>query len=174
MKSATDILREEHVLILRGLDVLERAAAGLEHGATIPESWWQDIVAWLRGFADRTHHAKEENLLFPAMASAGVPQEGGPIGVMLGEHVQGRQLIKMIAEGEGARRASAARRYVALLRAHIDKENSVLFMIADGVLDEAVQKRLQGAFEATTTELGPDASIGRAEVVLEGLTAALA
>jgi hemerythrin-like domain-containing protein len=174
MKSATDILRDEHVLILRGLDTVERAAERLEAGAGVADAWWQEAVAWLRGFADRTHHAKEENLLFPAMARAGVPQEGGPIGVMLAEHVEGRRLIAMIAEGQGARRAQAARRYVALLRAHIDKENNVLFMIADGVLDDAARQRLQGEFEQVTADLGAEGAIGHAERALEALAAAVA
>jgi hemerythrin-like domain-containing protein len=42
------------------------------------------LIGWLRGFADRTHHAKEERSLFPALAAAGISSEGGPIEVEAG------------------------------------------------------------------------------------------
>jgi len=86
----TDLLREEHRVILRALDLVETAARGLTAGTVLPEVWWLEIIAWLRGFADRNHHAKEETSLFPAMVKAGVPSMGGPIGVMLEEHERGR------------------------------------------------------------------------------------
>jgi hemerythrin-like domain-containing protein len=172
MKTPTDVLREEHVLILRALDTLERAADRLDRGIPVPDVWWEELIAWLRGFADATHHAREEKLLFPALARAGVPDEGGPVGTMRAEHVEGRALIAAMAQGAPWERAAAARRYVALLRAHIDKENSVLFPLAEAVLDEPAQQALARQFEAAAVELGPRGSIGQAEAVLEGLAAA--
>jgi hemerythrin-like domain-containing protein len=80
MKTPTDVLRDEHVVILRALDALERAAARLMGGGAVPESWWDEIGDWLRDFADRNHHAKEEQSLFPAMVKFGVPSEGDPSG----------------------------------------------------------------------------------------------
>ena len=128
MRNPTDVLRDEHRVILRALDVLERA---IGPGKAIADGWWEAAVAWLRAFADRNHHAKEERSLFPAMVKAGVPSEGGPIAVMLDEHAQGRALIAAIADRVGPGRVAAARDYVDLLRAHIDKENDVLFPLDD-------------------------------------------
>lgn len=174
MKMPTETLREEHAVILRALDVLESAARRQTGGAPVPDGWWEEIVHWLRTFADRNHHAKEETSLFPAMVKAGVPSEGGPIGVMLAEHVQGRALIQTIATGDAVRRAQAARQYVQLLRAHIDKENNVLFVMADGVLDEQVLKELARQFEAVEAEQGQEATIAHAEAALARLAAAVA
>lgn len=173
MKTATEVLRDEHVLILRALDLAETAAARLASGSGPADEWWSALVAWLRGFADRNHHAKEEQALFPAMASAGVPTEGGPIGVMLDEHVEGRALIRAIESGTADGRAKSARRYVELLRAHIDKENGVLFAIADAVLDDRAQQTLGAAFETMADQLGAEASIAHAESALETLAAGL-
>ena len=39
MPTPTDILREEHRVILRALDVLETAAARLVGGRSLPEGW---------------------------------------------------------------------------------------------------------------------------------------
>lgn len=175
MKTATEILREEHTLILRALDVLESAAGRLERGGGPGEDWWREVLGWLRAFADRNHHAKEERALFPAMIKAGVPgAPGGPIGVMLEEHVAGRALVATMESGAAARRAASARDYVALLRAHIDKENEVLFPLADSALEADGQRALAREFEALADELGRDAALAYAGAVLDGLAAALA
>jgi len=172
MGTPTEILREEHGVILGALALLERAAGRQEKG-TPPEGWWSELIAWLRAFADRTHHAKEEQLLFPAMVKAGVPSEGGPVAVMLEEHQQGRALIAAMEAGAREDRAARAREYVHLLRGHIDKENGVLFPLADAVLDEPAQRALAREFEAVEAEQGREALIGEAERRLQRLEAVL-
>jgi hemerythrin-like domain-containing protein len=174
MPMPTDVLRDEHRVILRALDMLEMAAAQLARGRPLPDGWWPEIVAWLRSFADKNHHAKEEAALFPAMVKAGVPSEGGPIAVMLEEHERGRALVRAMEAGGAVARAAKAREYVALLREHIDKENGVLFPMADAVLDDRAQGALTREFEAVEAEQGRDASIPHAEAAVERLLAALA
>ncbi len=174
MPTPTDVLREEHRVILRALGVLEAAAARLAGGRPLPEGWWPEVIGLLRTFADKNHHAKEETSLFPAMVKAGVPSVGGPIEVMLEEHQRGRALVRAMEAGEAAARAAKAREYVTLLREHIDKENGVLFPLADAVLDEAAQRALQREFDAVEAEQGRDASIPHAEAAVERLAAALA
>ncbi|HET7876812.1 MAG TPA: hemerythrin domain-containing protein [Methylomirabilota bacterium] len=173
MMTPTEILREEHRVILRALDLVETAAGPLAAGGGPAEAWWTDAVRLLRGFADRNHHEKEEQLLFPALAQAGVPVEGGPVGVMLEEHVEGRALIQALESGAGPARVEAARRYVRLLREHIDKENGVLWPLAESVLDAEAQRALARQFEAVEAELGRDASISHAEAEVERLARAL-
>jgi hemerythrin-like domain-containing protein len=172
MSTPTEILRDEHAVILRALDAVEAAAARLEQGQPPPESWWTAMIAWLRAFADRTHHAKEERALFPAMVKAGIPSEGGPIGVMLAEHVEGRALIEGLAEPDPGRRARSARAYVALLRAHIAKENEVLFPLADAVLEPGAQGALRRDFEAIADVLGSAGSLTHNETALQRLAGA--
>jgi hemerythrin-like domain-containing protein len=173
MKTPTATLRDEHVLILQALGVLEAAATRDERGLAIPQGWWPRLIAWLRTFADGNHHAKEERALFPALVTAGVPAEGGPIAVMMEEHVEGRALLQIMAGGEASSRRAAARRYIDLLRAHIDKENSILFPLADEVLDAAALSALGRQFEAVATEIGRQASLDDAAAVLQELAAAL-
>lgn len=174
MVTPTNVLRGEHRVILRALGVLETAAARLAGGLPLPEGWWGETIAWLRAFADQNHHAKEEMSLFPALVKAGVPSDGGPIGVMLEEHQRGRALVRAMEAGAPAARAAKAREYVTLLREHIDKENSVLFPLADAVLDEASQRALQREFDAVEAEQGRDASVPHADAAIDRLTAALA
>ena len=173
MNMPTDVLRDEHVLILRALDVLETATVRAGEGVELDDAWWSSLIAWLRGFADRNHHAKEETLLFPALERRGVPVEGGPIGVMLAEHVEGRALIASMDASRGDARLEYARRYIALLRAHIEKENNVLFELADAVLDAAAQQTLRRDFDAVAAELGRVASQPDAAAEIEALASLL-
>jgi len=174
MRTPTDVLREEHRVILAALGALETAAARLAAGPALPAGWWERALDFLRCFADRNHHAKEEQLLFPAMVKAGVPSEGGPIGVMLAEHDQGRAFIRaMAAEGPAASRATAARRYVALLREHIAKEDGVLWPMAESVLTDSAIEEIARGFEAVEIEQGKDASLEHARGLVAQLAAEL-
>lgn len=173
MASPTQVLREEHRVILRAVTLLEVAAGRLDAGRALPAGWWEALLEWLRAFADRSHHAKEEAYLFPALAQAGVPAAGGPVAVMLEEHAEGRGLIRLMAESPVERRAAAARRYVHLLRDHIDKENGVLFPLADAVLDPEAQRLVARAFEQAEAQPGAGASSEHAESRVDRLAAAL-
>ena len=166
-------LREEHRVILRALALVEVAVARLSEGRTLPDGWWGALLEWLRGFADLNHHAKEEQYLFPALGEAGVPPEGGPVGVMLEEHREGRTLVQAMAAGEGERRIGAARRYIQLLREHIDKENSVLLPLAEAVLDRQGEMLVARGFDKVEAEQGPTAAIEAAEAAVNRLAAVL-
>jgi hemerythrin-like domain-containing protein len=124
------------------------------------------MVEFIRGFADRCHHGKEEDLLFCAMEEAGIPRQGGPIGVMLHEHTVGRNYVQGMAEGiaaykagdsqAAARIAESARGYVALLTQHIHKEDNILYPMADRVLSSAKQAELlQGFARVESERVGP-------------------
>lgn len=157
----TQILKDEHALILQALDALERKITSLEGGGAPDRAYFEKAVQFLRTFADRCHHGKEENLLFKTMVDRGFPLQGGPIAVMLSEHDTGRAFIRGLAEGAaGIGRDPAAaqqivqngRGYIRLLRAHIDKENTILFPMADSVLSPQDQAHLEKEFERFETE----------------------
>ncbi len=153
---ATQLLMEEHEIILRGLRVLEVLAAKAARGDPVPPQAVDQMIGFLTGFADTHHHHKEEEILFPALEDAGLPSDGGPVGVMLQEHVQGRALIAALRQaaprvnGTGPERtefATAARGYITLLSGHIDKENQVLFPMAAQAIPHEDQQRLDEAFD---------------------------
>lgn len=152
----TGVLREEHEVILRALTVLERVGRTMAQGKTVPRETIASLANFFRTFADRCHHAKEEAHLFPALVEHGIPNEGGPIGVMLSEHEEGRALVRTFAEGDPAIAISAIRRFVILLRDHIAKENEVLFPLSDEVLPQQEQAAMMNAFELAESEVaGP-------------------
>lgn len=153
-EKATDVLKHEHRIIEKVLGAVEKLAN--TQGA-IPVEQWEKALDFIRNFADKCHHLKEEGLLFPALEEHGIPREGGPIGVMLMEHEEGRGYVRAMAEALSAvkqqpeaarpRLVGNARAYVRLLREHIPKEDDILFNMADDVLTPEEQKELLREFE---------------------------
>jgi hemerythrin-like domain-containing protein len=142
---ATADLRHEHEVILRGLDVLERLADRLAAGHPVEDTALGELVQLLQTFADRCHHGKEEDQLFPAMRAKGV---GDTLAVFLEEHEDGRAHLRTLASGaSGAERAAAARRYVGMLREHIQRENEILFPLADELFSAEEHRALARAYE---------------------------
>lgn len=86
----------------------------------------------------------------------------GPIAAVLMEHEEGRRRVATIAEAlpkaSGGGRAAIASvsenlpAYTDLLRAHIDKEDNVLYPKADQLLSQDDQKALNGEFEKVEAE----------------------
>jgi len=161
-QSPTEILRHEHRVIEQVLAVLEKLADHAANNGRIDAELASQALDFFRHFADHCHHAKEEDLLFPALEAKGFPREGGPTGVMLYEHEQGRALIRQMVEAiqaaetdsrAAARKfAEAARQYVTLLRQHISKEDNILFVLAERTLNTSEQAEMLAKFETTEKE----------------------
>jgi hemerythrin-like domain-containing protein len=154
---ATEILMAEHGVIERVLGALEMGAARLEAGEDVRPEFFLQATDFIRGFADGCHHRKEEGVLFVALGEAGLPEQTGPVAVMLAEHDQARAYTRALrsaaekmAAGDAGARAEAiqyARADASLLRGHIYKENNVLFPMADRLIPQDVQPGLTDAFE---------------------------
>ena len=134
MKTASQELVNEHNAILQALNVLETICVKITSEGSYDKKDLEDILDFLKIFADKCHHGKEEGLLFPALEEAGMKKEFGPIAVMLSEHVMGRGFIKQMDEAlnsnplNTAGFVDASENYIYLLRAHIQKENQILHL----------------------------------------------
>jgi hemerythrin-like domain-containing protein len=94
--------------------------------------------------------------LFPALEEHGIPRDGGPVGMMLMEHEEGRSYVRAMAaaislieaKNEAAKEnlLTSAQAYCRLLREHIQKEDEILFRMADDVISAEEQKMLSAAF----------------------------
>jgi hemerythrin-like domain-containing protein len=153
----TEELTREHDAIKVMLSIMDSISGKLENGEHVDAEHLEQILEFLRTFANKCHHGKEEDLLFPAMVDAGIPKEGGPIAVMLREHKIGRTHIKNMGEGIAEYKKSRdmgipkiienARGYSTLLTQHIDKEDNVLYPMADERISAQKQNELQKGFE---------------------------
>jgi hemerythrin-like domain-containing protein len=149
-------LMDEHVVILSMCDAAAREAARLRSGGAFDATRIDGMLDFIRSFADRCHHLKEEDLLFARMAERGFPVDSGPIGVMRHEHDVGRGHVRAIAEA--APRAAAGQAagvkavadnligWAELLRAHIYKEDNVLYPMARRALAAADLDDLESEF----------------------------
>jgi len=158
----TKQLMEEHNAIKLMLKILDAVGKKLQSGEKVDFEHLDQILEFLRTFADKCHHGKEESLLFPAMEKAGIPREGGPIGVMVREHEIGRGFIKELSNAINDYKrgkmdvilniVGIAKSYIELLAQHIEKEDNILFPIADNILTQEVQEKLLEEFEKTESE----------------------
>ena len=156
MAFASDDLRKEHVDILLAVEILEGMAAHADSLSTVEVS---DVVNFLRLFADKCHHGKEEGLMFPALEKIGMRSQGGPIGDLLKEHEKGRRFMAKMdaaAIGDNLHKeafAAAARDYADLMRPHILQENNVVFPVGDRNIPMQEQAELLEKFELFEMEV---------------------
>jgi hemerythrin-like domain-containing protein len=153
----TEELIAEHNAVLVALQILEKVEEGLAAGGADAPEHLNQLIDFFSGFVDRCHHAKEEDALFPELEKCGVKREGGPIGVMLAEHEAGRGLVREMSNGlarlrRGDQNASdgiqeTAIGYRNLLSAHIHKENTVLFPMAERLLSDDIAGKVVARFE---------------------------
>lgn len=97
MKPTADLI-EEHGPIKLMLKILEKACEKIEAGGEINKRDMENAIAVIREFADKCHHDKEEQLLFPAMRENNIPQEITLIDQLTEEHIMGRNYVKNMAE----------------------------------------------------------------------------
>ena len=153
MKTAREDLIHEHKAIQHALNILESMSERIENNGDTDKADINSFLIFLKEFADKCHHGKEEDFLFPALEKAGIKKEGGPIGVMLIEHTQGRNYIKQMQNSilnnqvDRHHFIQASRDYIRLMRSHIQKENTVLFPLIDIKLSVSEQNDLYEKFE---------------------------
>ncbi len=158
MTPAIETLMNEHRVIEQVLGSLETFAENVARNADVDRATVKDYADFFRNFADKCHHAKEEDRLFVTMGEYGFPRDFGPVAVMLADHVEGRGHIGALAAiGEGQGPLSPEEReeviaqataYVPLLRSHIMKEDNILYPMAVQAVPAEVLHRMQEEFEA--------------------------
>jgi hemerythrin-like domain-containing protein len=162
----TRALVSEHRLILRMVALLEHNAL---HTAEETYDRWRfylDGVDFIRNYADRFHHAKEENVLFAALLENGMPREHSPVVAMLMEHDQGRRYAgamesaakEAVAGNEGCAVVvkENALAYAQLLRAHIAKEDEILYPLAERLIPARLKGDIISGYAAAEAALPAD------------------
>ncbi|MCK9562938.1 MAG: hemerythrin domain-containing protein [Bacteroidales bacterium] len=150
-------LVDDHRYILMVVDYLKAISADItDVQKPLDQGLLRQTVSFLREFADICHHGKEEDLLFPALVEANVPESGCPIGGLKGEHNKGRALVSQLEEGldkvagdeQRGREliAGAVAGLVALYPDHIWREDAMVFPMALNLLDAASLERLERGF----------------------------
>ncbi|MFY9342396.1 MAG: hemerythrin domain-containing protein [Planctomycetota bacterium] len=156
-----EVLLAEHRTILQVLDLVERENRYLDAGDALRETFWRDLLRFADEFDAGLHHGKEERLLFPALERAGLSATSGPTALLRDEHGRAAfwrdRLQHALAARDRLRVAAAAASWVDLVRAHVLKENQILFPLARRLLSAAELERLRVAFAALPGACDPRA-----------------
>lgn len=136
-----ELMMDEHKNIKRMLTIIRKVCYRIIKNETVQYEDFTKMIDFVRNYADKHHHGKEESLLFNKMM-----QEMGSTAVtlirhgMLVEHDLGRlhmqeleAAVKRVLAGEDESRLDVianAISYTHLLHRHIDKEDAVVFSYA--------------------------------------------
>ncbi len=158
----TQELVHEHEIVTHALTILEQISAKLDAGDALNVEHLSRLFEFLTEFVDKCHHGKEEDVLFPMMVQTGAPPAKPMTAQMLSEHQTGRAFIANMKQAfaqyqTGASEAGRdisknAKGYIELLRAHITKEDTILYPFAETLLTAAQQAELIAGFERIEIE----------------------
>ncbi|HJN57235.1 MAG: hemerythrin domain-containing protein [Candidatus Woesearchaeota archaeon] len=147
----TAMLSEEHQSILKVINALIKECDALEQKKELDKDFFEKAIDFIRNFADKFHHAKEEDILFIELCKDEVQMHCNPIPQMLHEHDLGRNFVKGMEQGlnenNKAKVIENARGYIQLLQEHIDKEDNILYPMADEALNPEIQKTILEKFK---------------------------
>ena len=150
MEGALKMLCDEHQNILKVIDLLLKECDLLQSGKKIDIDFFEKAIGFVREYADKFHHAKEEDILFVELCKDGVEMHCNPIEQMLHEHDLGRNFIKemenWVSEDDTDKIIENAIWYAYLLQQHIAKEDDVLYPMADEALDQNTKDKMLAKF----------------------------
>ena len=155
MKNITNELSSEHQNILKVIDAMFTECKQLENGKEVEKVFFDKAIDFIKNYADRYHHAKEEDILFKVMLENLECMHCNPIPVMLHEHETGRHYVKGMEEGLNENNKEKiienARGYGYLLQEHIYKEDNVLYPMAEEALNDQQKEMVLRKYEEVET-----------------------
>jgi len=91
----------EHRLIERMVCVMEDAVISIQAGKKMNPAFVDMVLDFFKTYGDRTHHGKEEDILFAALAKKKLsPDHKKMLDKLIDDHVQARQIIGKLAEAQ--------------------------------------------------------------------------
>jgi hemerythrin-like domain-containing protein len=151
MEKATHILSEEQKKRLKITDSLIKECDVIKNENTVNRPFFSQTVEFIKNYADKYHHAKEEDILFPSLCGGGVEMHCNPTEQMLYEHNLGREYVKGIEAGlkedDKTKIIENSLKYAGLLKDHIYKEDNILYPMADEALSEKQQAEILKKFQ---------------------------
>jgi hemerythrin-like domain-containing protein len=128
----------EHRLIERMITLVQKKLNQIESTNQVNPLFIDTVVDFIRIYADRTHHGKEEDILFKKLSNKQMSDQNRRImDELLDEHVLGRKTTKELVEANAQYRSgektaltvivSRLKRLVDFYPKHIEKEDKVFF-----------------------------------------------
>jgi hemerythrin-like domain-containing protein len=146
-------LVDEHVLIKRWIALIPRVVENLDVESDGGRQLILDGIDLIRSYADRYHHAKEEDILFEYF-----DKDSEILQVMYEDHTTGRGHVKAMREALDRQDKEILARhllaYRELLTGHIQKEDEILFPWMDRNLSTSQVGELFAKFNEVDEKMG--------------------
>lgn len=147
----------EHRLIDRMIGIIKDALVQIESAGKVDPLFVDTAVDFMRTYADRTHHGKEENILFRDLDKRLLSAEDRRVmNELVEEHAIGRQLTKALVDanthyrrGDGTALAQITeqlRTLVDFYPKHIEKEDKVFFPAARAYFSDQEDQAMLAEF----------------------------
>jgi len=147
----------EHRLIERMIAVIDVELGHIRRAGKTDPLLIDTTVDFIRVYADRTHHGKEEEIFFRHLAKKPLPEtDRGLMDELIKEHVFGRKITRELVEANNRYRkgdekslqviASRLQTLVTFYPDHIEKEDKVFFPAATQHLSTEEQQAMLEAF----------------------------
>lgn len=147
----------EHRLIERMISVIKDMLARVEKAQAIDPLFVDKVVDFIRIYADRTHHGKEEDILFRDLNYKELSDADRRVmNELIEEHVFGRKITKALVEANIRYRnddTSALAGVLGCLRTlvdfypkHIEKEDKIFFPASRTYFSEAEDQAMLAEF----------------------------
>lgn len=176
---ALEHLSEEHRLITTALDAFEQYVERAERGEPVDRDDLEQFVVFFREYVDLSHHDKEESILLPALVRVGFHWDDGALLRVRREHDQERYLARSLrhvalqvtewSADDRRRFISVARELIAFQRAHIDREERLLFPSARARLSDEMNQQIADDFSRLDQERLGDAAPPRLRALVDRL-----
>lgn len=151
---AIELMVSEHKNIKRMLKAVRALCIKVLNNEAVNFEDFYKVIDFVRNYADRHHHAKEENILFKKMGDElGEKVAKGPIAGMLVEHDLGRLYMSNLEAALGRVEAgdkdsrvdiiANAISYTDLLNRHIDKEDTAIYTFARRALSKEAMEDVE-------------------------------
>jgi len=174
---AVELLLREHQDVEAILAILEAVARRVDDDRPVPPSLLTDLLEVCEHGVERAHVAKEECVLFPALAARGLDQKMTVVAALTSQHEavraflgEMRRAADAIAGGDAsAWRAFllASRDYVKVVREHLRIEDEYFYSLADRTLDPADDGALLAGFERIDRVVVPPHQRARCQALLQ-------
>ena len=146
-------LVDEHSVIKRWLAIIPAIAGSLDTGSEAGRAVISQGIDFIRSYADRFHHAKEEDILFKYF-----DQGADIIKTICSDHENARERVRLMRAALDSRDDDTVRAQLAaygeLLSEHIKKEDEVLYRWMDRRLTMKQVGELYSKFQEKDREFG--------------------
>lgn len=163
-----EYLKKEHEIISKLTDRIEEKSIDVIDGKEVDTEFFRNAIYFIRKFADKEHHKKEEDILFKyMMLNLGTVAEKLIKNGMLVEHDMARFYVYSLEEYLNLYEKEKtsknrlyiitnAMNYAELLRRHIEKENTAVYTFGEKNLSEDILKIIDEEMKIRVEEESQD------------------